>query len=283
MKAPAPGLRAALITAALLAPSIAAAQAPLEIPQASQKARSEQRVGITDFAIDYSSPGVKGRKIWGELVPFDKVWRAGANASTKLTANRDFSLGGTLVKAGTYSVFITPGKASWTVVLNSDAGASQDSYDAKRDVAKLAVKPIALPAARERLLWLFSDAQEDKATLDLEWEKVRIRVPLTVDTKAQVAAQIERATGEAWVVHWMAANYAFESGDAARALPLVDKSIAIQPVFRNTWLRARVLWKQGQKAEARTAAARAQELGKGTPGYENFYKAEVTKTLASWK
>src|SRR6266571_3687755 len=95
-----------LVTAALLSRT-AAAQAVIETPAPSPKARVEQRVGITDLSIDYSSPGVKGRKIWGEVVPYDKIWRAGANAPTKLTASRDFTFGGAAVKAGSYAVFAT--------------------------------------------------------------------------------------------------------------------------------------------------------------------------------
>src|ERR1700712_4336330 len=116
--------------------SVAAAQA-LEVPQPSPHARVEQRVGLTDVAIDYSSPGVKGRKIWGEVVPYDKTWRAGANQPTKLTVSKDFSFGGTAVPAGTYSLFMTPGKAAWTVMLNTDLTVSQDDHDVKKDVVKI--------------------------------------------------------------------------------------------------------------------------------------------------
>src|SRR4051812_31675087 len=102
--------RLVVVAAVALLSPVAAAQAVIETPSPSPKARVEQRVGVTDVAIDYSSPGVKARKIWGELVPYDKVWRAGANAPTKLTVSRDFTFGGAAVKAGSYSVFMTPGK-----------------------------------------------------------------------------------------------------------------------------------------------------------------------------
>src|SRR5215813_422002 len=178
-----------LAAAALLSRTAAAqavAQAVIETPAPSPKARVEQRVGITDLSVDYSSPGVKGRKIWGELVPYDKVWRAGANAPTKLTVSRDFTFGGTAVKAGSYSVFVTPGKKTWMVALNTDLAATQDSHDDKNDVARAAVTPAALPALRERLIYLFSDTQDDRTDLDLEWERVRIRVPITIDTRGAV-------------------------------------------------------------------------------------------------
>jgi hypothetical protein len=275
-------MRLASLVSILLAPAIAAAQ-PLELPVASPKARVEQRVGITDFAVDYSSPGVKGRKIWGELVPYDKPWRAGANAPTKLTASRDFSFGGVQVKAGSYSVFAIPGKAQWTVLLNSDLGASQDTRDVGKDVAKVTVKPVALPAVRERLTFLFADTSDDKVNLDLEWERVRIRVPITVDTKAMATANIDKAIAEAWRPHFSGASYLNERGETDKALALVDKSIAIQSTWRNEWLRAQLMQKKGNKAEAHAAAKRAETLGAGDPIFERFFKENLKKTVAGWK
>src|SRR6476469_7550159 len=139
---------AVIAIAAAAAPRSAAPHGMTEMPAPSPKAKVEQRFGITDVSIDYSSPGVKGRKIWGQVVPYDKVWRAGANAPTKLTVSRDFAFAGTPVKAGSYAVFVTPGKTSWAVALNSDLGATQDSHDAQKDVARAAVTPAALPALR---------------------------------------------------------------------------------------------------------------------------------------
>lgn len=281
--------RSALALAALLAiplsTSVASAQAALDLPQPSPRARVEQRVGVTDFSIDYSSPAVKGRKIWGTLVPYDKVWRAGANAATKLTASRDFTFGRTPVKAGAYSLFIIParGRAPWTVGLNSDPTAVLDSHDPKKNVASVKVAPAALAVPRERLLYFFNDTKDDRASLDLEWERIRIRVPITVDTKAHVTAAIAKATAEAWRPHGAAAGYYFNAGDHDRALAFIDKSIAIQATWRNEWLRAQILGKKGKKAEATAAANRALALGKGDRIFEQFVQPEVTKALAGWK
>lgn len=266
-----------------LTASIASAQAQLELPQPSLKAKTEQRVGVTDFTIDYTSPGVKKRKIWGELVAYDKPWRAGANAATKLTASRDFSFGGTAVKAGTYSVFMIPAKGQWTVILNSDTAASEQSYDAKKDAARVKVAPAALPAVRERLLYVFTDSQDDRTMLDLEWERVRIRMPITVDTKKFVNDSIEAATNGPAQAQLRVAGYYFNSNDFARALVFADKSIAIQSTWRNEWLRAQILQKQGKKADAVAAANRAQNLGKTDKIFEQFVKADVDKAIATWK
>jgi hypothetical protein len=286
---PAPGSPVALALAALLAipitastASTASAQA-LDLPQLSPRARVEQRVGVTELSVDYSSPAIKGRKVWGVLVPYDKPWRAGANAATKLTASRDFSFGGTPLKAGSYSIFVIPARKQWTVLLNSDPAVSAPERDAKKDVARFTVAPAALAAPRERLVYLFSDTQDGRTSLDLEWERIRIRVPITVDTKGHVTAAIEKAIGEAWRPHAGAASYYFNAGDLDRALALVDKSIAIASTWRNEWLRAQILGKKGKKADATAAANRALTLGKTDPVFEQFVKSDVTKAMAGWK
>jgi hypothetical protein len=273
---------AALLAAPLTA-GVAAAQA-LETPVPSPRARVEQRVGVTDFSLEYSSPAVKGRKIWGELVPHDKPWRAGANAPTKLTASRDFTVGGKLVKAGSYTIFMIPAKTGgWAVALSTDLAANQGNYDAKKDAARITVQPQVLGAPRERLTYVFSDTTDDRTSLDLEWERVRIRVPIAVDTRAHVGAAIEKATGEAWRPHFLAGNYLYEAGELERALTLLDKSIAIQPTWRNEWTRALVLGKQGKKADATAGANRAMALGASDPIFQQFIKPDVTKAIASWK
>ena len=264
-------------------PALVQAQVMIEVPAPSPKARVEQRVGITDLSIDYSSPGVKGRKIWGEVVPYDKVWRAGANAPTKLTVSRDFTFGGMPVKAGSYAVYVTPSKKAWTVVLNTDLTSNQDTYDTKNDVAHAQVTPQALPALRERLVYLFSDTQDDRSNLDLEWERVRIRVPVTIDTRALVTAGLDKAMAAAWQPHATSASYFLEIGDLARALAAADKSIAIEPSWRNEWLRAQIQGKKGNKAEASASANRALALGKGDANFERNVQPTITKALAGWK
>jgi hypothetical protein len=263
-------------------PTIASAQAVPELPQPSPKARTEQRVGITDVAIDYSSPGVKGRKIWGGLLPYDKVWRAGANAPTKLTVSRDVKFGGTPVPAGSYSLFMIPGKATWTVLLNKNLTASQEEHDAKDDIARITVKPVALPALRERLRYTFDDTQDDRTFLDLEWERVRIQVPITIDTVGQVTAGVDKAVADVWRPAFASANYFYNAGQLDRALELIDKSIATRATWRAEWLRAQIQQKKGNKAEARASVGRAQELGKGDKAFEDA-KADMQKTIAGWK
>jgi hypothetical protein len=270
----------ALLTCICAAP--VAAQGTLELPQLSPRAKVEQRVGITDFSLEYSSPAVKGRKIWGDLVPMDKAWRAGANQSTTLKASRDFKLGTTPVKAGSYSVFMIPSDKSWTVILSSDVNAGAN-HDPSKDVARVNVTPEKLAQPRERLTYLFSDTTDDATKLDLEWEAIRVRVPLAVDTRAHVNAAIDGTLGESWRPYFMSASYLFSTGDVKRALPLVKQSIALKPTFRNEWLHAQILMKNRNKAAAKAAANRALKLGQGDKIFEQFFKGEINKTVATWK
>jgi hypothetical protein len=169
------------------------------------------------------------------------------------------------------------------VALNTDLTATQDSHDDKNDVARAAVTPAALPALRERLVYVFSDTQDDRTSVDLEWERVRIRVPIAIDTNAAVTAGIEKALAAAWQPHATAANFYFNAGDLAKALTLVDKSIAIESNWRNEWLRAQIQGKKGNKAEAAASANRALALGKGNAGFEQNVQPDIVKALAGWK
>ncbi len=261
----------------------AAAQAAPELPSPSPKARVEQRVGLTDFAVDYSSPGVKGRPVFGKLVPYDKPWRTGANANTKLTASREFTFGDKKVAAGTYSLYTIPGKASWTVALSSQLDPVGNEYDAAKDVARIAVKPAPIKM-RERLTFVFSSTTDDNARLEMEWEKVRLAIPLAVDTKTQAMANIDAAVGEAWRPQFASARYLLESGgDLNKALTLADASIAVKPTWWNNWIRAQVLAKQGKLPDAAAAGEKAQQLGTSDRVYEGFFKADIAKAVTDWK
>ncbi|MGA9524105.1 MAG: DUF2911 domain-containing protein, partial [Myxococcaceae bacterium] len=243
--------RVAILAASLAVAGIsfsalpAAAQNAPAVPQSSPSARVEQQIGLTKVAVAYSSPGVKDRKIFGGLVPFDKVWRTGANGVTTFESSRDFKFGGKEVPAGTYALHTIPGKSSWTVILNSDVNAwGSYSYDQKKDVIRIQVKPETMPALRERMTFLFSDATDNGAKLDFEWEKVRVRIPVEVDTNAHVLAGIESALNDAWRPHFTSARWLLESnGDLKKALEYADASIAIKPTWWNHWIKAQILGK----------------------------------------
>ncbi|MDX2168225.1 MAG: DUF2911 domain-containing protein [Deltaproteobacteria bacterium] len=261
-----------------------AQQTPPELPQASPNASVMQQVGLTKFTVTYSSPGVKGRTVWGELVPYDQLWRTGANLATQIEASRDFTFGGTKVPAGTYALYTIPGKSSWTVILNKNPNAGGTrGYDEKNDVARISVTPTQIPA-RERLAFLFSNTTEDSSRLDLEWDTLRVSMPIKVDTAQQATANIDKALADAWRPHFASARYLLDSGgDLKTALGYIDTSIAIKSTWWNNWVKAQILAKQGNQAEAVVAAEQAQKLGQGDEIYEGFFKDQIAKSIADWK
>lgn len=274
-----------LLSSALLLAAISPALAQgLEVPAPSAKAKVEQRVGVTDFSVEYSSPAMRGRKIFGGLLPYDQLWRTGANASTKLTASNDFTMGDKLVPKGTYSLLTIPGASSWTVILNKNLEiAGTNGYDTKDDVARITVSPQSA-GPRERMTFLFTDTSDDATRLDLEWESVRVSVPIKVDTPAHVRASMDKTLGDAWRPHYQSGRYLIENnGDIDAALQYLDTSIGIKSTWWNNWWRAQGLAKKGRTADAIAAGEKAMQLGKGDATFEQNFKADVQKTIDGWK
>jgi hypothetical protein len=273
---------ALLVTMLSLAIPGAAAAQQLQLPRPSPNAKVSYTVGLTEVTVDYSSPGVKGRKIWGGVVPLDQVWRAGANAATKVTFAKDVTIEGKAVPAGSYSFFAVPGKATWTLIINKDATASAQQYKQTEDVVRVTAKPTAIPH-RERLAYLISDATDNGARLDLEWEKVRVSLPFKTATDEQALASIKTLSDGGWGPWNAAARYMLESKkDYDGGLKLVDQSIAIKETWNNLFTKAQLLAGKGDFKQAYPLAARADALGKKSPdGY--FLEEEVKKSLSEWK
>jgi hypothetical protein len=262
--------------------ALPAAAQELSLPDLSPRAEVMQTVGLVEVRVNYSSPGRRERTIWGELVPYDQLWRTGANAATTLETTGDLTIGGAAVPAGKYAVFTIPGKDKWTVILNKDPEqAGTGSYDQKLDQARFEVVPAEGPA-RERLTFVFADTDDDSTELDLEWAGVRVALPISAGTKEMVDASIsEYASGTAGGLA-RAARYRSEHGDLPGALKLLDASLAIEEGWYNTWLKADVLHQQSDHKTAYKLAQRAQELGNAA-GEGFFWKDRVEKALAEWK
>ncbi len=236
-----------------------AARADLELPRPSPFAKVVQTVGLTDITVDYSSPGVKGRKIWGGLVPYEQMWRAGANSATKITFSRDVSFADKPVPAGSYAFFVIPSKGAWTVILNKkadQAGTGRD-YKEAEDLLRVKVTPKAAPF-RERLAYLVTDFTDDKASLDLEWEKLRLAIPIAVQTSAQALANINAAIDGGWRTYANAARYMLENKkDYDTGMKYVDQSLALKEDWFNVWIKAELVAAKGNIKEALATGERA--------------------------
>ena len=260
-----------------------AARADLDLPRPSPFAKVVQTVGLTDITVDYSSPGVKGRKIWGAVVPYDQMWRAGANGATKLTFSRDVSFADKPVPAGTYAFFVIPTKGAWTVILNKKADQAGTGRDYKQadDLLRVQVTPKAAPF-RERLAYAITDFTDDKATLELEWEKLRLPIPIAVQTSAQALANINSTIDGTWRTYANAARYMLENKkDYDTGMKYVDQSLALKEDWYNVWIKAELQAAKGNTKDARATGEHAYELGKKSDGF--FLEGEVKKTLEEWK
>ena len=274
----------ATVAALLAVPGLAAAQ-QLDLPRPSPLAKVSQVVGLTEVAVEYSSPAIKGRKVWGELVPYDKLWRTGANVATKITFGKDVLVADQAVPAGSYAIFTIPGKTSWTIALNKNFNqGGTDQYDQSLDVLRFQAKPQALTTSRERLAFIFSGTTESATSLDLEWEKLRVSFPIKAKTDEQVAMGINNLLNGAWRPYMNAARYLLEAKkDLDQAMKLVDQSISIKEDWLNVWTKAGILAAKGQYKDAYGLAEKAKLLGDQAPPQSFFFKADVEKALAEWK
>jgi hypothetical protein len=277
----------ALVAAAVLAGAAGTTSAAdLKLPRVSQKGQVMQAVGLTDVTITYSRPGVKGRVIWGELVPYDKVWRTGANEATNVVFSTDVKVNGQPLKAGTYSLHTIPTKNEWTVIFNTQADQwGSYAYNDSADALRIKVKP----EAHEFTEWMqFSvpSVAVDKATFALDWEKLRIPFEIEVNTieigLANARAAMAALAPDDGTTAFRCASFAFQNGAALdEAKQWVDKSIGIKETWLNLRLKADMMAKEGKPKDAIKFAQRAIEVGKTDAPPDELTKIE--KQVAEWK
>ncbi|UII19756.1 DUF2911 domain-containing protein [Fulvivirga ligni] len=261
-----------LLTALVLITSIGA-YAQINIPQPSPTATLKQTVGLTEVEIVYSRPGLKGRKVFGDLLPYGEIWRTGANASTKITFGDAVKFGGKDVPAGTYALYTIPGEKEWTVIVHKNTSLwGAGNYNQDEDLVRFTVPAKKLTEPVETFTMDLTDLTNNSANLDIIWEKTLVSIPLEVeiDSKvmAQIKSQITDATGEVNPnLYASAATYYYESGkDLDQAAAWMDKAIAANP--KAFWLmhnKAKILAKQGKKKEAIKTAQESMKLAKESP------------------
>jgi Protein of unknown function (DUF2911) len=278
---------------AALAAAAAPALAQLATPLPSPNASVSQTIGITKVEVVYSRPHVKGptrkeeRVIWGGLVPYDKVWRTGANAVTKITFDGDVMVEGQKLAAGSYGLYTIPGKTEWTVIFNNVSTGNPD-YAADKDALRVKVKPVAVEM-KELFTIGFPAVTSSSATLALSWEKLRVPVSITVDTNARFLANAKDAVAKAkaddWQTPLVAARYLYDNklalDDAAKWL---EKSIAIKATFGNLSVKANALAADGKTKDAIAMAEKALATGAAAeqkPSPEAV--AALEKKIVEWK
>jgi hypothetical protein len=268
--------------AQLIPPPGSIAQFP-NTPPPSPLARVSQQVGVSEVTITWSSPARREREVWGGVVPFGEVWRAGANRPTRVMVTSDFLFGETAVEAGEYSLFIIPTAESLEFILNRDSsGRGAFGHDPADDVARFRTAPAPGPD-RERLVYWFDSTTDEETHLTLEWAGWSGRVPIRIDTAALARQAIDANLAQAWRPHYNAGRYYLESGqDLAQAAEWMAMSIHIQETWANHWFMARIQAGLGNHAAAREHAAHAARLGASDNVWTNFYAADAAALVATW-
>jgi hypothetical protein len=232
----------------------------LNLPRVSQAATVTQRIGITDITVNYSRPSVNGRVIWGNLVPYDQVWRAGANENTTFTTTSAIQVEGHDLPAGSYGIHMIPSKGAWTVIFSKDHTAwGSFFYTEGMDQLRVQVTPHAAPSS-EQLTYTFNDVTASSATLSLRWADLEVPIHLSVDVHGVVLAglddQLHGLTAFGWEAWYEAALYCDQEGIAPeKAMRWVDMSIARGPNLENQALKVKMLEEQGKLAEAKALRA----------------------------
>ena len=241
------------------------AQAPkVEFPAPSPACTLKQRVGLTDIEVVYSRPSMKGRQIFGSVVPFGTVWRTGANNATKITFSTPVKLNGAEITAGAYALYTIPGENEWTVILNKGVGKSGTQYDEKDDVVRFKATPAKLPdTAIETFTIEFNHLRDESAVINLVWDKTVVPVKLELDLTSKLVPQIEAvmAAEGGQKPYYQAAMFYYDHGlDLSKASKWVDAAIAQRDAHYIEHLKAKILARLGDKDGAIAAAKRSTEL-----------------------
>lgn len=260
--------------------------AQIEVPRPSPNATVTQEVGFADVSIEYSRPGVKGRDIFGGLVPFDKLWRTGANAATKITFSEDVTVEGKAVAAGSYSIFTKPSAEKWLIILNSDATASTSQYDETKNVATFSVAPKALPTSVERMTFTFDDVTDSSSLVTLSWAKTAISFKVSTVVDARVIGQIEKAmAGIDPMLYYQSARYYLETGrDLEKAETWMAKAVDGMKDSPKFWVLRQyslILAANGNYKKAIEVAEESLMLAKKNKNDD--YVALNLASMAEWK
>jgi hypothetical protein len=260
--------------------------AQIKTPQPSPSSSITQAVGVSDISIEYSRPGIKGRQIFGELVPFGKVWRTGANASTKLKFSTDVTLEGHKIPAGEYALYTVPGKQEWKIIINKKLDSAQN-HDKTEDLLSFKVNPKMMPLAVERFTIEIADITDTTANISLMWAQTRIDIKLETDTDKMVMEGIKLyrdSDGEKKAGAWYnAARYYFDNDkNIDEALEMVSNSLELND--KRFWvlrLKSQILAKKGDYSEAIVFAKRSL-VSAQKAGNDQYVKLNE-EAIASWE
>lgn len=256
-----------------------------DLPKPSPSCKTEQMVGLTTISLEYSRPSVKERKVFGDLVQYDQLWRLGANECTKITTTHDLMFGEQKLPAGTYALLATPSKSSWTLHINSDTELrGTTGYDKEKNVLEIKA-PVKENSFNETFLAEVNSIRYNAGSLVFKWEKVRVQFDFTIDTKTIVDKNIQEAIDKGEdldEVYRKAGAFYFSSvKDNDKAMEYAEKSIKVQKTFKNIFLKAEILYAQGKKDDAIKLGEEALAMAKEAE--QEGWMGHISNTVEKWK
>ena len=266
-----------LLLAGIFIVTLVSAQTQLRIPRISQPAKISQTIGLSDVSISYHRPGVKGREIWGNVVKYDEVWRAGANEPTLITFSDDVTIDGKKLGAGTYRFVVIPSKTGdWALIFNTETKNWGTVYEAKYDSLKIMVKP-ETASQEEWMSFSFTDLTPASARVVLAWEKIRLSFKFEINILAKLQASVGN-----WQLLNNAARFALDNKMyLEEGFAWVERSIALDKNARNLQTKAELLAQTGKTDNAISTAEEAVKLAKAKDPKANTSGLE--KMIADWK
>jgi Protein of unknown function (DUF2911) len=237
----------------------------LTTPQPSPTANIKQNFALSSIEISYSRPGVKGRKVFGDLVPFGNVWRTGANNATTITFGEDVTIGGKKVTAGKYGLLTIPGATEWTIIITKQLDVtSPAAYKQDQDVVRVAAKPATTPFSIETFMITVDDIKSNSCSIGMGWETTWVSFGVTADVDGKVMQQIKSTMENDNKPYFNAAVYYIDNGkDLNKAVEWLDKAyMQNQDAYWVMYQKARALKMLGKKGDALAASNKSIELAK---------------------
>lgn len=277
-----------LIALALASTFAFSLNAQIETPQPSPIGEVEQKIGLTEIEIEYSRPGKKGREIFGKLVPYGKMWRTGANASTKFETSDDIKINGKELKKGKYALYTIPGENEWTIIFHKNLKHwGIGDYKEEEDALRITAKATKIDATIETLTFEFGHFTTSGGKLMLMWENTVVTMDIETNAMEQVEAQIKKTLVEGPDAGAYAAGAGFyldKGENLEQALTWINKAVEKRPkAFWYIHKKAEILAKMGKKKEAIAAANKSIEVAKANEGGDYGYVAKNEEFIKSLK
>ncbi len=250
-------------------------------PRPSPDARVSQFVGVTEITIDYSRPGVKGRTIWGDLVPYGKIWRTGANEVTSITFSDPVKVNGNNLDAGTYGIHTIPGETEWEFIFSKDTKVDDPmNYDETKDALRIKIKPESAPFT-ERMIFTITDMTDNTAKVNLIWDKLKISFDVEVATQELVLESARKSAD--WGMLMSASNYCLQKNvNMDEGYKWIQASTLIDENYWNMRVKAQYLAKMEMKNDAIATMEKAIDLG-SKMNNPPFDFENMKKMLEEWK